>query len=374
MKVDFYKHSLDDSHLNAVGEVLKSAFLTAGPKTAEFEKRFAEWCAVDYSIGLTSCTAGLFLAIRALDLNPGDEVIVPAMTFIATSNVVLQCGGTPVFVDVESDTGLIDVKAVEAAITKRTRAVIPVHLYGHMADMQALRKLADKHKLFLLEDAAHSVEAVRDGHRPGQLGDAVAYSFYATKNLTCGEGGALNTRHQHVHDRVRILRQHGMSKSAAERYHNKYQHYDMLDLGFKYNMFDIQAALLLPQLENIEAQWQRREQICSYYEREFRTAGIAFPIVVPGAKSGRHLFTIWAPRGKRDAWLQALQDKQIGVAVNYRAVHLMQYYREHFGFTEGILPVAEMIGDRTITLPLYPRLTDAEVEYVVKSVIEISKT
>ena len=374
MKVEFYRHHLGDLEFAAVKETMQSAFLTAGPRTAEFEKRFSEFLGVGHTAGLTSCTAALFLALEALGVGEGDEVIVPAMTFIASANVVLHCGATPVLVDVEADTGLISVAAVERAITKRTKAIIPVHLYGQLCDMKALRGIADKHGLALIEDAAHAIEGTRDGYRPGQIGDAVAFSFYATKNVTCGEGGALSTNSTKMHDRVRLMRQHGMSKSAAERYHGKYQHWDMLDLGFKFNMFDIQAAMLLPQLETMEKYLRRREEISSFYEREFLANGVDFPIVRPGCRSARHMFTVWAPEGRRDEMLAALQAREIGVAVNYRAIHLLTFYAEKFGFQRGIFPNAERIGDRTMTIPLYPRLTDAEVEFVAKSVVEIHRS
>jgi dTDP-4-amino-4,6-dideoxygalactose transaminase len=316
----------------------------------------------------------LFLALKALNVQPGDEVLVPAMTFIASANVVLHCGATPVLVDVESDTGLIDVTLLESAITPRTKAIVAVHLYGHLVDMRALRTLADKHGLAIVEDAAHALESERDGVRSGALGDAAAFSFYATKNITCGEGGALVSNRAEIAGRVRLLRQHGMSKSASERYDNQYQHWDMLELGYKFNMFDIQAALLIPQLQTIEMNWRRRESICQFYQSEFTRAGIEFPVVRAGCKSARHLFTLWAPHGKRDALLLELQRREIGVAVNYRAIHLLSYFRERFGFKPGMFPHAENIGDRTLTLPLYPKLSDTEVEYVARSVIDSLKT
>ena len=373
MKVEFYRHHLGEGEFQAVRDVMASPFLTAGPKTLEFERRFAEYLNAKHMVGLNSCTAALFLALKALDIKQGDEVIVPAMTFIASANVVLHCGAKPVIVDVEADTGLIDVKAVERAITARTRAVIPVHLYGQMADMKALKSLSEKYKFALVEDAAHAVEALRDGVRPGELGDCAAFSFYATKNLTCGEGGALSTNVSEMSEKVRVIRQHGMSKSAAERYHNNYQHWDMIDLGYKYNMFDIQAAMLIPQLAGLEKLLKRRHTICAFYESRFREAGVEFPIVKAGARSARHLFTVWAPAGRRDEMLKKLQEKQIGVAVNYRAIHLLTYYRERYGFKPGMAPVAERIGDRTMTLPLYPSLTDAEVEYVATCVVDLHK-
>ena len=189
--------------------------------------------------------------------------------------------------------------------------------------------------------------------------------------MTSGEGGALVTHSADLNDKVRILRQHGMSKSAAERYHGKYQHWDMIDLGYKFNMFDIQAALLLPQFATLEKYLQRREQICNFYETAFVKAGIDFPRVRSNARSARHMFTVWSPPGQRDAMVAALQEMQVGVAVNYRAIHLLSYYREKFAFKAGMFPNAERIGDRTLTIPLYPLLTDAEVEYVAQSVVAV---
>ena len=371
MKVEFYRHNLAHEELISLQDTFRSTFLTTGPKTTEFEKSFAEYLGIQQAIGLTSCTAGLFLALKALGIGKGDEVLVPAMTFVASVNVVLHCGAKPVLVDVEADTGLMDITSAERAVTPRTKGAIPVHLYGQMVDMKALRRLADKHSFALIEDAAHCIEGQRDGYRPGSLGEAAAFSFYATKNITCGEGGALVTSDFKLGEHVRLLRQHGVSKSAADRYHSPYQHWDMLELGYKYNMFDIQAALLLPQLATMEKRLTRREQICAYYESEFRRAGVEFPVVRDGARSARHMFIVWGPPGRRDLMLKELQARQIGVAVHYRAIHLLTYYREQFGYRPGIFPNAEGMGDRTLTIPLYPSLTDAEVEYVAKSVVDV---
>ena len=371
MKVEFYRHNLAHEELISLQDTFRSTFLTTGPKTTEFEKSFAEYLGIQQAIGLTSCTAGLFLALKALGIGKGDEVLVPAMTFVASVNVVLHCGAKPVLVDVEADTGLMDITSAERAVTPRTKGAIPVHLYGQMVDMKALRRLADKHSFALIEDAAHCIEGQRDGYRPGSLGEAAAFSFYATKNITCGEGGALVTSDFKLGEHVRLLRQHGVSKSAADRYHSPYQHWDMLELGYKYSMFDIQAAILLPQLATMEKHLARREQICAYYESEFRRAGIEFPVVRDGARSARHIFSIWGPPGRRDLMLKELQARQIGVAVHYRAIHLLTYYRERFGYRPGIFPNAERMGDRTLTIPLYPSLTDAEVEYVAKCVVDM---
>ena len=369
MKVEFYRHSLNDEDIAAASEVLHSVFLTTGPKTAAFEAAFAKYLGVQYVVGLSSCTAALHLSLVALNIGPGDEVITTPMTFIATANAVLHTGATPMFVDVEPDTGNIDVRRIEAAITPRTRAIIPVHLYGLMADMRCLSEVARRHNLEIIEDAAHATEAMREGVKPGQLGHTACFSFYATKNLTSGEGGAVATNDAELAERVKRLRSHGMSKGAADRYTGTYQHWDMLELGYKANLFDVQAALLLGQLPRLEAQLERREAIASRYEEAFAGLnGVDFPKVPHGAHSARHLFTLWVPAEHRDNALKQLQERGIGVAVNYRAIHLLSYYRERFGFQPETFPNAELIGNRTLTLPLYPGMADEAVDAVVEAV------
>ncbi len=370
MKIEFYRHNIGEAEIQEIVDTLKSTFLTTGPKTAVFEKKFSAYLGVQDAIGVMSATAGLFLVLRAWNIGPGDEVIVPPMTFIATANAVLHCGATPIFVDVEPETGNIDAEQIEAVITPKTKAILPVHLYGQMVHMRKIRQIADKHGLKILEDSAHTIEGTRDGDKPGQVGDAASFSFYATKNITCGEGGAVVTNDPDLAEKLRILRLHGMSKSAADRYHSEYRHWDMEMLGYKENMSDIQASLLLNQLATIEEKWERKEKICRYYELEFQRAEIEFPKVLDNSKSARHLFTVWAKRGERDRALGDLQKRGLGVAVNFRAIHLLTYYRERFDYRPGQFPVAEEIGDRTITIPMYPLLTDPEVEYVAKAVVE----
>jgi dTDP-4-amino-4,6-dideoxygalactose transaminase len=371
-KVEFYRHALTEDDIAAAADALRSVFLTTGPRAALFEEAFATYLGVGHVATVSSCTSALFLCLKALNIGPGDEVITTPMTFIATSNAILHVGATPVFVDVEPDTGNIDARQVERAVTSRTRAVIPVHLYGLMADVQDLNDICQRHNLMLIEDAAHATEAVRDGFRPGQLGRAACFSFYATKNLTCGEGGAIATNDPVLAESVRRLRSHGMSKEAAGRYTGRYQHWDMLTLGYKANLSDIQAALLIGQLPRLEAQLARREAIASRYEAAFaKVPGVGFPVVRGNATSARHLFTIWVEPGRRDECLLKLQEKGIGVAVNYRAVHTLSYYRSEFGFQPCDFPYAEAIGDRTLTLPLYPMMTDEQVDQVIATVRDV---
>jgi dTDP-4-amino-4,6-dideoxygalactose transaminase len=371
--VEFYRHSVTEADIQEVVAVLRSVFLTTGPKSAAFEKAFAEYLGVEDVVSVSSCTSALFLSLAALDVMQGDEVITTPLTFIATSNAVLHTGATPVFVDVEPATGNIDAARVKTAISERTKAVIPVHLYGLMADVRSLAQICEEARIDMIEDAAHAAEPVRDGFRPGQKGTTACFSFYATKNLTCGEGGAVATNRRELGERLRRLRQHGMSKGAAERYTSRYQHWDMVELGYKANLSDINAALLLGQLTRLEGQLTRREAIARRYEEAFAGIdGLGYPIVPAGVRSARHLFTIWVPPQHRDASLAMLQDKGIGVAVNYRAVHLLSYYRERFGFEPGMFPNAERIGASTITLPLYPSMTDQQVDTVIEAVRDVA--
>jgi len=293
------------------------------------------------------------------------------MSFCATSNAILHADAIPVFVDAEEETGNINAELIESKITEKTKAIMPVHLYGQMCDMKKIRWIADKYGLIVIEDAAHCLEGVREGVRVGKLGDVTCFSFYATKNITSGEGGAIATNNCDKAELLETLRLHGIDKSAAERYTKTYQHWDMTVLGWKYNMSNIQASLLIGQLKRIEVLWKRRDKIWRRYEDAFEgIKGIRVLKTVPDSKHARHLFTILVPEDRRDKILASLQRRGIGVAVNYRAIHLLKYYRDRFGFREGNFPVAEKIGAQTISLPLYPRLKDEEIDYVIKCVID----
>lgn len=373
MKVEFYKHNISQEDTDNVVKVLNSLFLTTGETVEEFEKRFSQYLGCKYTVGVSSCTAALHLSLLAYGIGPDDEVITTPMTFIATANAVIHAGATPVFVDVEPETANINAALIEDAITSRTKAILPVHLYGQMCDMKRIKEIADKHHLIVIEDSAHAIEASRDGVRPAELGDAACFSFYATKSITSGEGGAISTNNEGTAEKLKKLRLHGMSKGAAERYSKRYEHWDMEMLGWKCNMSNIQAALLLNQLQNIEKHWRRREQICRMYEDAFKgNPQIACLGVLPNSKSGRHMFTILVPPEKRDRILWQLQESGVGVAVNYRAIHLLSFYRQTYGYKRGVFPIAERIGDSTITLPLYPKLTNEEVQYVISTVKEAS--
>lgn len=370
-KVEFFRHNIGEEEIAAASSVLQSIFLTTGEQVLQFERNLGEYLGLPHVVGLTSATAGLHLSLLALEVGPGDEVITTPLSFVASANVILKSGATPVFVDVEPDTGNIDAGLIADKISPRTKAILPVHLYGNMCDMKKIRQIADAHGLAIIEDAAHALESERDGIRVGALGDTATFSFYATKSITSGEGGATVTGNREIAEKLKVLRLHGIESEAHERYTSLYRHYDMTMLGWKYNMDNIQAALLIPQLRKAEAYLARREGIARRYEEAFDSMnGVSYPRVPKGAKSGRHLFTIWVEPRLRDPLLWALQERNVGVAVNFRAIHLMSYYREKLGFRRGMFPEAEKIGDSTLSIPLYPLLTDGEVEYVIESVRE----
>ncbi len=377
MKVEFYKHQLGEEELNGVKEVLGSLFLTTGPKTQEFEQRFASFLGVKACLGVTSWTMGNFITLKALDIGPGDKVLTTPLTYVATANTIIHAGAEPVFADVDPVTGNLDPEAARKALAenKNVKAMIVVHLYGQMADMNALSELAKEFGVFLIEDCAHCVEGVRDGIRPGQVSDAAVFSFYATKNLTCGEGGAIVTNNPSLLERIRPLRLHGVDTYAMDqRKDGIYRHWDMTELGYKCNMNDLSAALLLPQLARIEETRKIRERICYRYDKLLRGQGLGSIEIIPeiaGSTHACHLYTIRVDPDKRDRMLTELSLRGVGVGVNFRVVHLMAYYVEHFGFKEGIFPFAERIGASTISLPLYPALRKEEQEYAVDSIKSI---
>jgi UDP-4-amino-4-deoxy-L-arabinose-oxoglutarate aminotransferase len=373
VRVPFYRHDLGAPELGAIAEVFRGPILTTGDVVTEFEKAFAAYLERRHALAVTSCTGAMHMALLALGIGPGDEVITTPMTFIATAAAILEAGATPVFVDVEPDTGNIDAKAVEAAITPRTRAILPVHLYGLMCDMRALKKIADGHGLAIVEDSAHCVEGVRDGVRPGGLSDVACFSFYATKNLTCGEGGALVTDNSDLLESLRLLRLHGMTKSAADRHREGYQHWDMKVLGWKYNMDNIQAAMLIPQLQRLNSKLVERERLARRYnERLGKLNWLQIPTVPKGAVHARHLYPVWVDGSLRDRMIKGLHHRGIQTVVNYRAIHQTSYLREKLGYMDGSFPIAESIGDRTLSLPFFPGMPVDHVDIVCDAIEEIA--
>ena len=374
MKIEFYRHNLTKEDKEACMNVLDSLFLTTGETVKNFEAKFSTYMNAKHTVALTSCTAALHLALQYFNIGEGDEVITTPMTFIATANTIEYCGAKPVFVDVEAHTGNMDADLLEKAITQRTKAIIPVHLYGQMCDMKKIKAIADKHNLKIIEDAAHCVEGVRDGIKVGELSDMACYSFYATKNLSCGEGGAITCNDKDIHEWLMKARQHGMSKSAADRYSVRYQHYDMEFLGWKYNLSNIAASLLVHQLDRLQEYLAQKEAIAQKFNNDFKSnKQLTIPEVLADSKHARHLYTIWVDPSKRDDYMNQLQEAGLGVAVNFRALHLMSFYVQKYGYKKGDFPNSEAIGDATITIPFYPKLSNEEIEYIIQSVNNVVK-
>jgi dTDP-4-amino-4,6-dideoxygalactose transaminase len=366
-RIPFFRHDLGQVELDMVARVLTQPILTTGAFVEEFETALAEYLDVKHVLAVTSCTGAMHMSLIALGIGPGDEVITTPMTFIATATAILEAGAKPVFVDVEPDTGNLDAARVEAAITPRTKAILPVHLYGLMVDMPELKRIADTHGLAIVEDAAHALEGRRDGARPASHAATACFSFYATKNLTCGEGGALATNDTRLYETLKLLRLHGMTKNAYYRFREGYRHWDMALLGWKYNMSNIEAAILLPQLGRLERKLAQRQALAArYVERLKNLPGVRIPAQAAGrgCVHAHHVFPIWIESGDRDEVLTALQQAGVEVVVNYRPVHLTDYFRRTYDHAEGDFPVAERLGEQCISLPYYPGMPLTDVDAV----------
>jgi dTDP-4-amino-4,6-dideoxygalactose transaminase len=368
----------DDAEIAAVGDAIRSNWWSRGPKTAEFEEKFAQAVGGKFAVAVNSCTAALHTALAARDIGPGDEVITSPLTFCSTANVVVHCGARPVFADVDERTGCIDPLKAAYAVTEKTKAIIPVHYAGRPCDMQSIEALAKARGLFVLEDAAHAVGTACGGLPVGAKNTA-AFSFYATKNISTGEGGMLVTDDFELAQEARVFTSHGMSRGAWNRYGKGGSYrYDVETAGYKYNMTDIQASLGLCQLERLPFMQQKRAQYAARYDRRFSgLPGVTIPPVSPFGVSSNHLYIIRVKEDAldidRDAFIDELTALNIGTSVHFIPVHLHPFYRAQFGTKEGDFPVAERIFAQSISLPLYPSMTEEDVEYVADAVCAISE-
>jgi dTDP-4-amino-4,6-dideoxygalactose transaminase len=367
---------VDAADERAVLETLRSGWLTTGPRTKAFEKDLAAYTGATHCVAVNSCTAALHLALEAIGVAEGDEVITSPITFASTANVIVHRGARPVFVDVEPDTLNIDVAAMAAAVTPRTKALIPVDFAGHPADLDEIMALGSRHGLPVIEDAAHAIGADYKGRRIGGVADMTCFSFYATKNITCGEGGALTTSRQEWADRIAVMALHGISRDAWKRYGTDgYRHWDIVAPGYKYNMFDLQAALVRSQFDKMEAFHQRRVALKSRLDDLRDIPEIGFPAERPWVRHAYHLYPIVVRTemlsADRDTIMNAIQAENIGIGIHFRAVHLHPYYADTFGFRRGMFPNAEYYSDRTISLPLYPKMTDSDADEVVEAVRKV---
>ena len=367
MQVPFYRHSLAPEKSKYVAKVLETPFLTSGPIGKEVEAQLCEYFGVKHAKLVNSWTNGAVATLLALDIGPGDEVIVPAMTFIATANVVELVGAKPVFIDCDSDTLLITPELIKAAITTKTKAVMPVHMYGQMCNVKAIKEILPKdQKVSIIEDCAHTFEAKFNGERPGKYSDASIFSFYATKNVTCGEGGAIITNDEKLFERIQQAILHGMSAGAADRFKaGQYKHWGMDHLGTKANLPDLLACYLPEQIKTVDKRLSAREEIAQKYSNALATTNIRFPKVLSGVVHSRHLFPIHVGSEIRDKALLALGEANIGATVNYRSVHTMGYYSKKYGFIGNEFPASLSWGDGTLSIPLFPGITTQEQDYVI---------
>jgi len=369
------------TEIEHVVSAVQSGWLAKGPMTFDFEEKFAEYVGAKHAIGMNSCTAALHVALEAAGIGSGDEVITTPMTFAASANTIIKTGATPVFVDIDPETGLIDPDLIEGKITPRTKAIVPVHYAGNACDLDKIYSLADKYGLYISEDAAHSLYTRYNGRLIGNHPKGSAsFSFYATKNICTGEGGMLVTDDDEIARRARILITHGMSKNAWNRYTNGGSwRYDIEEFGYKYNMFDLQASLGLAQLSRLDELQAKREQLSAAYDKALKTIpGISTQRLSPGTTThSLHLYIIKVDQKdfglSRDDTIEKLKEYNIGTSVHFLPVHLMSAYRNKYGYKPGDFPNAEDWADKIISLPLYPRMSEDDVEYVAESLREIQK-
>jgi dTDP-4-amino-4,6-dideoxygalactose transaminase len=368
----FAKPVLSEETYAEVEAVLRSGWLTTGPRVAQFEKDLSAYFGGRAVRVMSSATAGLQLALLALHLQPGDEVITTPLTFVATLNTIVQASGKPVLIDIDPHTRNMDMNLLEAAITPRTRAIMPVHFAGLSVDLDPLYAIAKKHNLRVVEDCAHAIGAEYKGKRLGTFGDIQVMSFHPNKNMTTGEGGAVVTDDKEVLANIDRMRFHGIDRDAFNRFgKGGSHHYDVVAPGFKYNMMDIQAAIGLHQLPMLDGFIQERGEIVEKYYARFANFT---PLSLPRAPDypnlhAWHLFTVLAE--DRDGFIAKMKEKNIGVGVHYTATHLFTYYRETFGFKPGDFPHAEHVGAHICSLPLFPTMTPAQFERVAKAVEEV---
>ena len=371
--------SIGEEEIAEVEACMRSGWLGTGPRVARFEQAFAAYrqAGADCVAAVNSCTAALHVSMVAAGLAPGAEVITTPLTFCATVNAIEHAGLVPVLADVDPVTQNIDPDAIEAAITPRTRAILPVHFAGRPCAMDRIMDIARRHDLVVIEDCAHAIETTFRGQPAGTFGDFGCFSFYVTKNVVTGEGGMILGRDKERIARARMLALHGMSKDAWHRFGDAgYKHYQVLECGFKYNMMDLQAAIGLPQLAKVEIHWARRQAIWQRYDEAFADLPIGLP-AAPEAdtRHGLHLYTVMIDQARcgiaRDAFLDAMNAARIGTGVHYLAVPEHPYYQRRYGWSPERWPHAMRLGRQTVSLPLSPGLSDDDVERVIAAVRRI---
>ncbi len=378
----FSRPALGEEEVRAVVDCLRSGWITTGPRTREFEEKFAAYVGARHALAVTSGTAGEHLALLALGIGPGDEVVTSPMTWTSTVNIVELVGARPVFVDIEPDTRNLDPAKLRASITGKTRAIVPVHFAGLPCDMDAIGTIAAERGIPVIEDAAHAAGSTYRGRPIGSLSLLSIFSFHAIKNLTTGEGGMITTDDGALADRIRLLRFHGITRDSWQRQGaGAGAAYDVLVPGFKYNLTDIQSAIGVVQLARLDALNARREILARRYldalagveEIRLPAAGAGYP-----ARHAWHLFTILVDADRltvdRFGFMEAMKRENIGTGLHFLAVHLQPHYRTRYGYAPGDFPEAERVSERIVSLPLFPGMTEADVDDVARAVKKVVRT
>jgi len=369
--IPFHIPAIGEDEIRSVVETLESGWLTTGRKVKSFEDDFARYVGSKHAVAVNSGTAALHLALDAIGIREGDEVIVPAMTFAATAEVVLYFKAQPILVDCQRDTLNLDPTQIDAAITSKTKAIIPVHFGGQPCEMDQILDIAKKHNLRVIEDAAHALPAIHNGHKVGGIGDITCFSFYATKTITTGEGGMATTENSEWAERMRMMSLHGISHDAWKRYTKEGSwYYEILYPGFKYNLTDIAAAIGIEQLKKCNEFWEGRQRIAMNYAKAFADLQeIQLPSCRNGVQHAWHLFVIQLNlerlRINRNQFIEALREKEIGTSVHFIPLHLHPYYRDKFGYKPEDFPNASEAFERIVSLPIYPKMNEGNVRDVI---------
>ena len=371
------KPTIEENEIEKVVKVLRSGWLTTGPKVAEFEENMQKYLGCKKAVGLSSCTGGLHIALAALGIKQGDEVIVPTYTFAATAHVVAWLGAKPVLVDVEKDTFNIDPKKIEGAITDKTKAIIPVHFAGHSCDMDKITSITEKHNLYIIEDAAHAIGTDYKGKKIGNFGNATAFSFYATKTITTAEGGMIVTNDEELGKKLKRYSYFGVDKDAFNRYADKGNwYYEIVELGYKYNMDNIQGALGVEQLKKLGLFIEKRRKLANLYSNLLKgVPGVITPAEKEYTRHSYHLYPILLDIENmslnREEFIDKLKEYKIGASVHFIPLHLHPYYQKAHGYKKGDFPAAEYLFDREVSLPLYPEMSEEDIRYVAEAIKEI---
>ena len=371
MKIPFHKPHITKKEVDSVIETMQSGWLTMGPKTIQFENNFKKNIGSQYAISVNSATSALHLALNAVGVGIGDEVIIPTNTFIATAEAVVYSGAKPILCDVEENYHNLDINLIEQLITPRTKAIIPVHFGGNPCDMDEIKKIADHFNLKIIEDAAHALPSFYRNNKIGSFSDVVCFSFYATKTLSTGEGGMVTTNNKKIAEKVKLQRLHGINGDAWKRYERDNDwYYEVIDLGYKYNTTDIQSAMGIVQLEKLEWMRDERKKIADKYIDAF-AGKLNFIFENNKNESSWHLFVIKI--GNRDELHQKLKEKGINTSVHFIPIHKHPYYKNRFSFNNEKYPVANLVFEQSLSLPIYPGLGESEVEYIIEYVLEYAK-